>query len=364
MESQDARPSLFATGSGAPPLRLGDIQGLILRGYTFPYVRHFIFSIRDVPGASAGACKLCGDLRPGSGGPLTITTATEWPVNGRPRYCLNLGVTNTGLKKLIGDANYQTVNQGTSDDLFVPFDAGAAARAAQVGDTGPSAPQNWWQNPPGSWKLPSPPGSADLDLLISLYARSAADRDNFAGTLLDEVIAKILAGDGKPALETAFEQDSDPLPGPPNMIHFGYHDGISQPRLAGAWWSDPGSPMDDRPLVPAGYFAIANDPQLPYFAHPLLVDGSFGAFRLLFQDVGAFEAFIQQPGLDPELLAAKMCGRWRDGTPLEVSPLAPNPKLSGFELTNFDYLSPTPHQLGPRQSRFAPERQRGLQFEF
>ncbi|HEY0782805.1 MAG TPA: hypothetical protein VGE98_10140, partial [Thermoanaerobaculia bacterium] len=285
---------------------------MILRGYTFPYIRHFIFMIRDVAGGSAGGRTLCGLLRPGGGGPLTITTATEWPANGRPRYCLNLGVTKTGLAKLIGKANYQTVNDDTTGDLFGPFDAGAAQRAEEVGDTGPSAPDYWWRNPPGSWKLPTPPSCSDLDLLVSLYARSAADRDTFSATLLQDVVAKIRAGDGEPALVAAFVQDSDPLPGPPNTIHFGYHDGISQPRVAGVPCSDPGSPKDDRPLVPAWHFVIAENAPL-YFAHPLLANGSFGAFRLLRQDVGAFEKFIHQSGVDPELIAAKMCGRWRDG---------------------------------------------------
>jgi hypothetical protein len=42
-----------------------------------------------------------------------------------------------------------------------------------------------------------------------------------------------------------------------------------------------------------------------------------------------------------------MCGRWRDGTPIEVSPEKPDPSLTGFDLTNFQYLSPSPHQKGP-----------------
>jgi deferrochelatase/peroxidase EfeB len=86
-----------------------------------------------------------------------------------------------------------------------------------------------------------------------------------------------------------------------------------------------------------------------YFAAPLLVNGCFAAFRLLHQDVGAFNDFLAQAD-DPDLLAAKMCGRWFDGSPLEVTPDKPDPSLKDFELTNFNYLTPTQHQVGPRQS--------------
>ena len=40
------------------------------------------------------------------------------------------------------------------------------------------------------------------------------------------------------------------------------------------------------------------------------------------QDVVGFENFLQanKDRIDPELLAAKICGRWRNGVPLVISP--------------------------------------------
>ncbi len=55
-------------------------------------------------------------------------------------------------------------------------------------------------------------------------------------------------------------------------------------------------------------------------------NGTFNAFRVLGQDVAAFENFLSQVqanhGVDRELTAAKLCGRWRSGVPLSLAPTA------------------------------------------
>jgi hypothetical protein len=328
------------------PLALEDIQGLVLRGYSYFNIRYFIFKIRDVPGGVAGARALCQALCPGSGAPLTITTAKPW--SEPPPYCLNVGITNTGLTKLIGADNYTDV-MNASLSLFAPFDLGAAnsTTAFNVGDTDTSDPQYWW--PKENCKLPSPLAPDDFDLLVCLYTRSPKIRDTYSRKLL-AMIPK--CADKKPALVPSFIQDADPLPPPEGsfnsgiQIHFGYADGFSQPRIQGAPWEDPGDPSDDSPFVPAWHFAVAKKTPL-YNAHELLVNGSFGAFRLLYQDVEGFNNFLSK-SQTPDLLAAKMCGRWQDGTPLEVSPDKPDPSLSEYDLINFNYITPTPHQKGQR----------------
>jgi len=329
-------------------LALDDIQGLILRGYSYPYIRHFIFQIprisgRPDPVAVAGVRRFLAALLPSPGSPLCITSAQQWSTP--PSCCLNVAPTATGLKALLGDARYKQISNNSSQ-VFGPFDAGAAARAAQVGDTCTSQPANWWKN--GNWKLPTSPTNDRLDLVASLYAKSPGDRDRFDAMLLD----RIPSVDAGPVMQAAFVQDADPLldaAGDPSaLIHFGYRDGISQPRIAGTPWDDPGDPDDDSPLVPAWLFVLSKGAPV-YTVDPLLVNGCFGAFRLLYQDVAAFESFLAR-GADPELLAAKMCGRWRDGSPLEVSPERPDPNLSELDLVNFNYLAPTQHQKGGRES--------------
>lgn len=328
------------------PLALDDIQGLVLRGYSYFNIRYFIFKIRDVGGVVEGARAFCEALCPGSGAPMNITTAKPW--SEPPPYCLNVGVTNTGLKQLIGDDKY-TVVQGASPSLFDSFDLGASndSVAAYVGDTGVSDPTQWWPTENGKSTLPLTPD--DLHLLVCLYTRSPKIRETYSRKLL-AMIPK--CADKNPALVPSFIQDADPLPAPEGsfaggiQIHFGYADGFSQPRIQGAPWEDPGDPTDDSPLVPAWHFAVAEQTPL-YNAHKLLVNGSFGAFRLLYQDVESFNGFLTKSPT-PDLLAAKMCGRWLDGTPLEVSPDKPDPSLEGFDLTNFNYHTPTPNQKGQK----------------
>src|SRR5690349_14895994 len=174
-------------GQAAQSLNLNDIQGLVLRGYSYFHIRYFIMKIRDGEEALAGARAFCEILRPESKAPLTITTANPWPRSCYPPYCLNVGITNTGLTRLIGAANYKTV-KNASLNLFCyvsggSFDAGASSAAAAnyVGDVDDSAPSNWW--PEQNCRLPSP-GPDDMHLLLCLYTRSPEDRHTWSGKLL------------------------------------------------------------------------------------------------------------------------------------------------------------------------------------
>ena len=140
--------------SNSNQVEMNDVQGLILRGYNFPNIRYIILSIKD----TAGAQKFCSDLASGTGpGGLSITTAEPWENMQKPEYCLNIGFTYSGLQTLIGSANCNTVNYYSSDEVVVSFTNGAASDAAAMGDTGESAPANWWKN--GGW-IPKEPPSA------------------------------------------------------------------------------------------------------------------------------------------------------------------------------------------------------------
>jgi hypothetical protein len=71
-------------------------------------------------------------------------------------------------------------------------------------------------------------------------------------------------------------------------------------------------------------------------------------FRHLEQLVPEFNQFlevhaIQDPGLSPkegsELLGARFVGRWKDGTPIDISPNHPDPALAKDKQRNnhFDF---------------------------
>lgn len=329
---------------------LDDIQGLILRGYNFQHIRYIILKIQN----PLGAQKFCAALLPESESPLSITTATPWSGGIKPAYCLNLGVSYSGLIQLIGKDNCSSVAKA-SPKLFNIYPQGATDlnNTELIGDTDESAPANWWSRS-GGWLLPEPPTATgnELHLQLTLYVNVPEDRDKYYDLLLGMI--PVIAD--QPALVPAFFKDSDPIKVGEDLdyIHFGYKDSLSQPRVGEVPWNKTAnrlkngiSTIDDRPIVPAYHFAISLDKNVPYRAHPLLLNGSFAAFRLLYQDVEAFNAFINKSS-NPELVAAKMCGRWFDGTPLEVSPDGEDKTLKDFDYTNFNYITATPNQKGPR----------------
>lgn len=329
----------------------GDVQGLILRGYNFPNIRYIILNIKDVVGAQ----KLCADLASGSSSGLQVTNAQLWEGMVKPEYCLNIGFTYSGLEKLIGKDNCNVVRSNSSIEVFGSFRDGAVNDAKAMSDTGESAPANWWKN--GGWLLdtdPSPDGS-DLHIQITLFTLTPENREKYYLELLG-MISQTASG---PSVVPVYYQDSDPITvdGNSDYVHFGYRDSLSQPRIDGNFWNERKvkmlmgiSSIDDRPLVPADRFVISQDAS-DYYAHTLLTNGTFAAFRLLYQDEAKFNAFIHSGDDDPELVAAKICGRWRDGTPLVVSPdkelkSLGEPSTKNFNFTNFDYLAPSPNQPG------------------
>jgi deferrochelatase/peroxidase EfeB len=131
------------------------------------------------------------------------------------------------------------------------------------------------------------------------------------------------------------------------VTHFGYRDGLSQPTIDGAPMAGIRDPL---PPVPAGDIVLGHPSARVGFAYPvpqpepLGRNGSFGAFRVLAQDVAGFHRFLADEaaalGIDPELLAAKVCGRWRNGVPVLMSPgsATPDPPVPHDRLNDFDYV--------------------------
>ena len=114
--------------------------------------------------------------------------------------------------------------------------------------------------------------------------------------------------------------DGEAVPVP--KVHFGYTDGLTiTPRIRGG--PEPVPSDHQEPCEPWLFVlsADADNYQLP--SPPALWrNGSFGVFKMMSQDVVGFENFLQsnKDRIDPELLAAKLLGRWRNGVPLSLSP--------------------------------------------
>jgi len=297
-------------------LDYADVQGTILQGYRVDHARHFVLRVVD----EAAARALLGSLVDPASGLPQITTAARWTI--KPPYFLNIGFTSAGLAVL-----------GQPLDGFPrAFRRGAAdgATAQLVGDVGASAPAHWVD------------GFADAHLILSLWVH----RD--LGVL--EQVSATLRAAWAGALEELAAQDANALPD--NKVHFGYTDNISQPTVQGAPPSK--RPLPDRqPVAPTGEFLLGypnqNDGAVYGVTPPQLsTNSSFAAFRLLEQDVAGFEAWLAsaaaQADIDPELLAAKVCGRWRTGVPLVLCPDigTPDPPLAPERINDFDYVSSDP----------------------
>jgi deferrochelatase/peroxidase EfeB len=294
-------------------LPLPDIQGFVLRTYAMPLMRVFVLRVGD----PSSAARFLASLVDGDDKTLRIATAAAWDT--KPESCLNIGFTYAGLHAIrLPDASLGTFPE--------EFAGGIAARADRIGDTGHSAPSFWKGGLGGN----------DVHALAFLFAQTDA--------ALEEVTARLRERFASgPAFVELSAHDGRELPG--RVAHFGYRDGFGQPTIEGGL---PPRLEDVLPKAPAGEFLLGHASQFDDFMYPvpepasqLGHNGSFLAFRILEQDCRAFEHFLvdaaTQTGLDPELIAAKLCGRWRNGIPVALSPASPALDLPPELYNSFDY---------------------------
>jgi Dyp-type peroxidase family len=320
-------------------LDLGDIQGFILRGYRMPMVRHFLLTV----GVPADARKLLGRFVNGDeSDALQVTTAEDWHVGfepgpgdnlgdiprRKPDYCLNLGITWPGLVALEIKDRVPTI----SFKSFRAFIAGAAERANLVGDTGASGPQNWI----GAF------GRGSDHVLVTLHAISPEAMTSYSDRLTalfaeHDAFREIWRGDGMALMEM---RDGKPVL--TTKVHFGYTDGISNPTIRGG---PERYPPDHQQTCEPWLFVLRDDAENYFVPEPreLGLNGSFAVFKMITTDVVGFESYLQsnKDKIAPELLAAKMCGRWRNGVPLALSPETDSPPggVPPEQLNNFEYVN-------------------------
>ncbi|TWT13072.1 cytochrome P450 [Reyranella sp. CPCC 100927] len=280
-----------------------------------------------------------------------VATFVAFSAAGLARF----GVPDVGLKTFPG-----------------PFTAGMISRSRILGDVGSSAPETW------RWADGQPvDGRPTADAVLFLYADSAEKRDRAleahrrrmlkqGGAFLDVVLTQPVSANGK---EKSKEYE-----------HFGYRDGISQPIIRGTQRFAKGALEND--IVAPGELLLGYRNNQNYFPPSVVVppesdlgnllpadnatvtsrfprfrawptavprdfgrNGTFIAVRQLVQDVEGFHAFTESKAQElrkyPNLkaliggeitadwVAAKMMGRWRDGTPLIERPGPEEPKRKG-----------------------------------
>ncbi|HEY5980738.1 MAG TPA: hypothetical protein VIT41_14010 [Microlunatus sp.] len=298
-------------------VELDDLQALLRSALrTLPDARYALYHL---PEGSDGRRFLAGLVD-------EVTSAADRDVSVATQVALTAtGLAALGVSPMITD--------GFSDEFLAGITG--AGRSRFLGDT----PEAW------RWGRDD---QASVDLLVITYAASA-DLLAVATGGLDErasAVGVVLFD----ALETHGSSDVEP---------FGFRDGISQPYVP-----ELASSADDtsaRPVAlgefvlgyPNAYGLLTQRPVLPAQLDPQRLlpalpagadrgypeggadlgrNGTYLVLRTLAQDVAAFDAYVgataRELGLDPELLAAKMVGRWRGGASLVQSPDVDRPELS------------------------------------
>jgi Dyp-type peroxidase family len=290
-----------------------DIQGNILRGYTFDWARHFMVGL---PATGLGR-KWLGSLID------LVTTGEEW--HQKPPVAHNVAITAAGLVALGVPEAYVKA----CDPAFLD---GMARRAEHLlGDDGPSGPEHW----------DAGLGTGAAHVLVSIYGVGESQLKGAVKRMRDSMAA---AG-----VEVVHEQPARRLEG--GIEHFGFADGLGQPSIAGVKQG----PAKDQYVTwlrrrrdfPPGEFLLGhrdlNGVRTPAPHGPLGENSTYLIYRKLGQDVVAFRDFVKDQaarcGLDEALVKAKICGRWADGTPLVLSPEAHYERGSskGSEINEFGY---------------------------
>ncbi len=314
-------------------LDLLDIQGNVIRAYgrfNFPFARYVFLNIRDHRRGREFVGKVTAE----------VTTAVKWddgpnPIR-KPLSTVNIGFTYQGLKEL-------ELPRASLIGFPMEFVMGMKKRKDILGDDGKSAPEYWdpiWRENHEKDRL------KDVHIWISINGQSMADVQKRYEWLQELVThtaggVAILSGHrGDNGEEHLPFQDVHALfenGRPTSKEHFGYTDGIGDPVFEGLP-SRPervvgrGKQMNNGEWAPleTGEFILGHkDEANEYPAAPLPQllsrNGTFMVYRKLHENVGTFNAYLEQEGQKypggKELLAAKFVGRWRDnGAPIVSAP--------------------------------------------
>ena len=288
-------------------LDLEDIQGGALHPRPSPYVGTYILLRID---DRADGRELIRRLQPlvRSAGAPPDPSADAW---------ITVAFTFHGLKAL-------GAPQDSLDSFPPEFRQGMAARAAELGDVGDSAPERW-----------EPPlGTSGVHVALAVLSSDAHRLD----ALAERARA---AGDRLPGVAAIWRQDCYQLP--TGRTSFGFKDGIGQPDIEGSGLP-PSNPLESP--IRAGEFILGYPDETgsrPPMPTPQVLgqNGTYIVFRKLHTRVAAYRRYVRERATsreDEALLGAKMVGRWQSGAPLALAPNADDPTLGADDGRNNAFL--------------------------
>jgi len=358
------------------PEELKDIQGIILSGYAhLRYGAYLFLQVKNPTQARAWLKKVI---------PL-ITTSERWEVSPtgdkkKPNVTTNLGFTHSGFKAL-----------RLPDEALLSFARefiwGMGERSHTLGDRGPSAPENWEVGGPNT---------PEVHAVLYLNAMDEETLDHWR-----REHRKLLEENAGGVVEVNEQHGNRP---PSEKEHFGFHDGIAQPKIQRML----GCPDDGPNVVATGEIILGYENEFPGGMKPptpwmspdhdpgnLLqsfgpedtalqgrrnfgLRGTYMVYRKLAQDVAGFWDYMaanarRGPDGSPDVqdmlyLAAKCVGRWPSGAPLVLAPDHDDPELGRddnrndkflyFEKDRDGYACPLGSHIrrcNPRDSRYLEE---------
>ena len=303
------------------------LQGNILAGYAF---RHALFVTLHVTNPDAGRNWL-GEVMDAN----AITTAVPFG-DTKPASTINVAFTHDGLRAL-------GVSHEALRSFPLDFQQGMAARAGLIGDDGADGPPRW--------EAGLRPG--DPHVLVTLSANEPEALAEQRAAIESRAGAK---GSGVQIVhEQAASVIEDAARETVAREHFGFADGLAQPSIAGVAAHDPKRPVGPtrregqgtpvrggwKPLA-VGEFVLGYADEAGVVAdtpvEPLRRSGSYMVVRKLRQNVALFHHYLMNAAGGDEdearLLAAKIVGRWQDGTPIVKCPEPPDASQSAGEPDN------------------------------
>jgi Dyp-type peroxidase family len=228
-----------------------------------------------------------------------------------PQAIANVALSGAGLRAL------GVPEEGFPSELF----QGMRARARTLGDTGPSDPSEW------------DPAFApqETHAVVTVSGKEDAAFEALGREVRDLLGEQLIGSQSAAMLKFHGGYDS--------REHFGFADGLAQPAIEGVDSQLPGQGSPGRrgwqPLKPGEFVLGYPDEEGEVAGGPpgaLGRNATYMVLRKLHQDVAGWRRFLaQSAGPDPDSqrdLAARVVGRWHDGTPLALSPGHPDRQIA------------------------------------
>jgi Dyp-type peroxidase family len=306
---------------------LNNLQNLVVNGYKRPLSRHRWFHFPEGSHPNAFVKRLLE----------WVPSAAKW--DERPPNAVHLAFSAGGLRRL----------RVLSEEALRSFQ-GDFLKPPNLEELRESPDTVYWRGVPYD----------DLHCLVSSWSEDA-EQD---GLLANKISA---AAEECGVIEKHVIKEQREIQGAllgnSARVHFGFRDAITKPKIA---WTDDNPPPEGSsnfrhvvvgygtPQIPSSPNTFSSTQQNLHIrqeAVDFAQDGSYLAFTLIEQDVPGFNSYLENqaaalvgaeaaPGAleeKKEWLAAKILGRWRDGTPLALSPDNSQTKVPDDRLNDFDY---------------------------